>query len=87
MIFKSGDIIGKITKHLPGGLVVVDYAGTILTLPESDNELVKANEIKAFILSRVDLSKIDFNYHYTNNLLAFIDAHDSTSIIPFYKTS
>lgn len=39
MKFKSGEIIGNITRHLPGGEVEVDYAGTLLTLPETDNEL------------------------------------------------
>ena len=37
-MFKSGDITGKIIGQLPGGLVEVDYYGTTMVLPESENE-------------------------------------------------
>jgi len=39
MVFKSGEIFGRIIKHYPNGLVDIDYDGTIVTLPETDNEL------------------------------------------------
>ena len=39
MIFKLGDVLGNITKRYPNGDVEVNYDGTILTLPESENEL------------------------------------------------
>jgi hypothetical protein len=38
-IYKHGEIIGKIVSKHQGGLVDVDYDGTILTVIENDNEL------------------------------------------------
>ena len=39
-VFKYNDVIGGIVERRPNGLVDVDFAGTILTLPESENQLL-----------------------------------------------
>jgi len=43
-MFKQNDFYGIITKRYPNGDVVVDSKGTIMTLPESDNELREGYE-------------------------------------------
>lgn len=39
-VFKYNDVLGGIVERRPNGLVDVDFAGTILTLPESENQLL-----------------------------------------------
>ncbi len=46
MLYKSGEIIGEIKRHLPGGEVEVDYGGTIMILPEAGNENTDNHEFK-----------------------------------------
>jgi predicted kinase len=45
MVFKYNDILGEIVKRYPNGLVDINYAGTIETMPESLNE-IKNEKIK-----------------------------------------
>jgi hypothetical protein len=40
MLYKRGEIIGNIEKTYPNGDVDVNYSGTLLTLPGSENELL-----------------------------------------------
>ena len=39
MLYKSGEIVGFVTRHLPGGMEEVNYGGTLMVLPAADNEL------------------------------------------------
>ena len=41
-MFKSGEVFGEIIEYHPNGMVDIDYLGTIVTLPESENELKKS---------------------------------------------
>ena len=45
MVFKYNDILGEIVKRYPNGLVDINYAGTIETMPESLNE-IKNEKVK-----------------------------------------
>jgi ddrB-like ParB superfamily domain/Family of unknown function (DUF6496) len=40
-VYKQGEIIGKIISRKQGGLIDVDYDGTVLTVDESTNELTE----------------------------------------------
>jgi hypothetical protein len=59
-VFKYNDVLGGIIERRPNGLVDVDFAGTILTLHESENEFKAIeppvqktdNEIKKGVLSQ-----------------------------------
>ena len=55
-MYKSGEIIGEILRHLPGGEVEVNYGGTLLTLLETDNEFLY---IKLYHASRIKPFKME----------------------------
>ena len=55
-MYKSGEIIGEIVRHLPGGEVEVNYGGTLLTLLETDNEFLY---IKLYHASRIKPFKME----------------------------
>jgi type I restriction-modification system DNA methylase subunit len=44
-LFKSKDVYGQITKRGSDGTVDVDFAGTVLTMDESENELLNKKEV------------------------------------------
>jgi len=54
-MFKSGEVLGPIVRHLPNQMVEVNYGGTILTLPKSDNELTMASGGPLSLIDQIEI--------------------------------